>query len=117
VRGKVSHSLITTLRRHRFGFAYGAFGSHRKSGSDKAPCGMAHRGEKARPSSSDDVMEQDGTTCGTSSFFIGEKGRIERSDAVRRYSMRKSIPLMVLAALLVAPPVAFAQSQQGQDQS
>ena len=31
--------------------------------------------------------------------------------------MRKSIPLMVLAALLVAPPVAFAQSQQGQDQS
>ena len=30
--------------------------------------------------------------------------------------MRKSIPLMVLAALLVAPPVALAQSQ-GQDQS
>ena len=67
---KVSHSLITTLRRHRFGFAYGAFGSHRKSGSDKAPCGMAHRGKKARQSSSDDVMEQDGTTCGTTSFFI-----------------------------------------------
>jgi hypothetical protein len=30
--------------------------------------------------------------------------------------MRKSIPLVVLTALLVAPPAAFAQSQ-GQDQS
>jgi len=34
---------------------------------------MAHRGEKARPSSSDDVMEQDGTTRGTTSFLSEKK--------------------------------------------